>query len=418
MSEQRPGWRLATSLVHAGERAPAPQATPTATPIYTSATYIYPDLEALDAAFERGEGYVYTRYGNPTVAALERAVAAAEGGCGAVAYGSGMAALHAALLAAATPRGATAPQPRGILVARDLYATSTTLVQELFAARGVPVATCDVCDLESVQAALATLRPDALLVEQLSNPLLRVVDIAALAGLARAAGARLVVDNTIATPILQRPLALGADLVGHSATKYLGGHGDVAGGVVVARATLVRDVLVRQARLLGATLGPFEAQQVLRGLKTLALRFERQCDNAAQLAAWLAGRADVRRLLYPGLPSHPQHVLATQAFGGRFGAMVTFDLQGDSRAALACFFDSLRLVLPTTSLGDIYTLATAPALTSHRELSAEDRAERGIGDGTVRLSVGIEAVEDLIADLAGALACVEAFEQEAVKRNA
>jgi cystathionine gamma-synthase len=410
MADQpREPWQIATSVVHTGERAPAPQATPTTTPIYTSATYLYPSLDALDAAFERGDGYVYTRYGNPTVAALEQAVTAIEGGFGAIALGSGMAALHAAVLAAGTPRGETATRPRAILAARDLYGSTAVLLRELFGSRGIPIVFCNMCDLGEVDAALAQFPaepgagPVVLLVEQLSNPLLRVVDIAGLARRAKAAGGRLVVDNTIATPVLQRPLSLGADLVVHSATKYLGGHGDAAGGVVVARASLVRDTLAHQARLLGASLGPFEAQQILRGLKTLALRVERQGSSAAQVAAWLVDRPEVARVYYPGLPSHAGHALAADLFGGRFGALVTFELAHGDRAALARFFDQLRLILPATTLGDVYSLATAPVISSHRELTPEQRAEAGIGEAMVRLSVGIEAVEDIIADLRAGL---------------
>jgi cystathionine gamma-synthase/methionine-gamma-lyase len=404
MSGQPPAARqIATQVVHAGERAPAPAATPTTTPIYTSATYLYPTLAALDAAFEQGDGYVYTRYGNPTVAALEQAVATIEGGIGAVAFSSGMAALHAAVLAAGTPRGETAPRPRGILVARDIYGSTSVLLRELFAAHGVPVEACDMCDLAAVDAAIAALQPDVILVEQLSNPLLRVVDIAALAQRARAGGARLVVDSTITTPVLQRPLALGADLVVHSATKYFSGHGDAAGGVVAARTSLLRDTLVRHSRLIGASLGPFEAQQILRGLKTLALRVERQCDNAAAIASWLAAQPAVANVRYPGLQSHPEHAFAAEAFGGRFGALVTFDLRDGDRAALTRFFDALRLFLPATTLGDVYSIASAPAIASHRELTPEQRAARGITDGTVRLSIGIEALDDLIADLHAAL---------------
>jgi cystathionine gamma-synthase len=398
-----PPWRLETSLVHAGERAGAPGATPSTTPIYTATTYIYPSLAELDAAFESGEGYLYTRYGNPTVAALEAALAAAEGARGAVAYASGMAALHAAILAAATPRGETAPRPRAILAARDLYGSTSVLLDELFAARGATVAYADLCDLGAAEAAIAELRPEVVLVEQISNPLLRIVDVAGLAALCRAVGARLVVDSTIATPVLQRPLALGADLVVHSATKYLAGHGDTAGGAVAARAGLLHATLVRQARLIGATLGPFEAQQILRGMKTLALRVERQCANAAAVAAFLAGHPAVAHIYYPGLPEHPAHGLAAAAFGGRFGGLVSLDLRGGG-AAVARFIDRLRLFLPATTLGDLYSLVTVPAIASHRELSPEARAARGIGDSLVRLSVGIEAAEDLIADLAAALA--------------
>jgi cystathionine gamma-synthase len=394
---------LETRLVHAGERAAAPQATPTATPISTSTTYIYPSLAALDGAFASGEGYLYTRYGNPTVSALEQAVASAEGGRGAVAYGSGMAALHAALLAAATPRGESAPRPQTILAARDLYGSTTVLLDELFAARGATVVCCDVCDLAAFAAAVDTHQPQLVVVEQISNPLLRVVDIAALAARCKAAGARLVVDSTLATPILQRPLALGADLVVHSATKYLSGHGDAAGGVVAARTTLLHDTLVRQSRLLGASLGPFEAQQILRGIKTLALRVERQCASAASIAAFLTDHPAVDYVNYPGLPGHPQHALASAAFGGRYGAMVSFALRDERREALHRFVDGLRIFLPATSLGDIYSLVSVPAIASHRDLSAAQRAERGISDSLVRLSVGIEAAADLIADLRQAL---------------
>lgn len=403
MSEHDTPWDVATSLVHAGERTPAPDATPTATPIYTSATYVYPTLEALDAAFEHTTGYIYTRYGNPTVNAFENAVVVAEQGCGATAFGSGMAALYAALLAAGTPRGETAPQPRAILAARDMYGATTVLLRDFFAAQGVRVEYCDMCDLAAVDAALADVQPDVLLVEQLTNPLLRVVDIAALAERAHAARARLVVDNTIATPILQRPLTLGADLVVHSATKYLGGHGDAAGGIVVARAPLVRDTLARQGRLLGATLGPFEAQQLGRGLKTLALRVERQCDNAAQIAEWLAEQPQVTKINYPGLACHPQHVLASAKLGGKFGALISFDLQNGDRASLSRFFNSLQLILPATTLGDVYTLASAPSISSHREWTPAQRAAGGISETTVRLSIGIEAVADILADLRRAL---------------
>jgi cystathionine gamma-synthase len=405
---ERPPWHLETSLVHAGERATAPQATPSTTPIYTATTYLYGSLAELDAAFASGEGYMYTRYGNPTVAALESALAAAEGARGAVAYGSGMAALHAALLAAATPRGETAPRPRAILAARDLYGSTTVLLDELFAARGASVAYADLCDLQAAEQAIQQLRPEVVLVEQISNPLLRVADIAALAALCKGAGARLIVDSTIATPVLQRPLALGADLVVHSATKYLAGHGDTAGGAVAARTGLLLDTLVRQSRLIGASLGPFEAQQILRGVKTLALRVERQCANAAAVAVFLAGHPAVARVHYPGLAEHPGHELAAARFGGRFGGLVSFELApqrggGGTGSPVARFVDGLRLFLPATTLGDLYSLVTVPAISSHRELSPEARAARGISERLVRLSVGIEAPEDLVADLAAAL---------------
>jgi cystathionine gamma-synthase len=399
-------WSLQTRLVHDGEHHPPPDGIPTVTPVYTSATYLYPSAAALDAAFDRSDGYVYARYGNPTVAAFEQAMAVAEGGLGAVAFGSGMAALHAAILAAGTPRGEMSPRIGSILAARDLYGATTALLDELFAGTGVAVAYVDMCDLAAVEAAITQTRPDLLLVEQISNPLLRVVDIAGLASRARAAGARLVVDNTMATPILQRPLELGADLVVHSATKFIGGHGDVTAGVVVARSGLLRDTLRRYAKLLGAVLGPAEAQLTARGIKTLALRVRQQCANAAALAAWLDDRPQVARVHYPGLAHHPQHPLAKAAFGGLFGALVSFELRDDTRAAVFRFIDALRLILPATSLGDIYTLVSAPLISSHRNLTPEQRAERGIRDGLVRLSVGIEDAHDLIEDLQAGLDAV------------
>lgn len=405
MSETtQPGWSLATKLVHEGERSPAPMPVPTATPIYTSATYVYPSAAELDACFERGEGYVYARYGNPTVAAFEQAMTVAEGGAGAVAFGSGMAALHAAILVAGTPRGETSPRVERILAARDLYGATTNLLHSFYAMQGAEVSYVDMCDLAAVDAAIAAHNPQVLVVEQISNPLLKVVDVAALAQRAKAAGARTVVDSTMTTPVLQQPLRLGADLVVHSATKYIGGHGDVMGGVVVARSTLVNDTLRNYAKLLGAVLGPHEAFSLLRGLKTLALRVRQQNANAAAVAAWLAEQqTSVARVYYPGLSSHPQHELAQTVFNGMYGAMVTFELQHAGREQLFAFLDALKLILPATSLGDVYTLASVPTMSSHRDLSPQQRAERGIGDGMVRLSIGIEDVGDIIGDLQKAL---------------
>ncbi|HEU5013183.1 MAG TPA: PLP-dependent aspartate aminotransferase family protein [Roseiflexaceae bacterium] len=396
-------WSLLTRLVHDGERQPAPTATPTATPIYTSSTYVYDSAAELDQAFASGAGYVYARYGNPTVAALEQVMATAEAGIGAVACASGMAALHAALLAAGTPRGATSPRPRGILAARDLYGTTTSLLNDFFAAQGVPVAYCDMCDLGTFEETLQSVQPDVVLIEQISNPLLHVADVAAIAQRTHAAGARLVVDSTMTTPILQRPLTLGADIVVHSATKFLGGHGDVTAGVAVARTSLMRDLLQRYVKLLGPIIGPFEAQMLLRGIKTLALRVRQQCGNALRVAQWLEEQPEVARVHYPGLRSHAQHELAAQAFGGLFGAMVAFELHAPHRAAMFRFVDALRLILPATSLGDIYSLISLPVISSHRDLTPEQLAERHIGDNLVRMSVGIEAVEDIITDLRGAL---------------
>jgi len=392
-----------TLAVHAGERAPKPDFTPVVTPIYHSASYFYDDMETLDAAFAGTyDGPMYTRYGNPTLTALETAVATLEGGEAALAYSSGMAAIHGALLAAGARAGTT------VVAAHDVYGATYAVLTKLLATQGVTPRFVDAADLDAVGAALAAARsssapPVALIVETMSNPLLKVADLPRLAELAHAAGAALIVDNTFATPYLCHPLGLGADYVVHSATKYLGGHGDVLGGVTVTSATRRRE-LNEINKLVGANLGPQEAWLVLRGIKTLPLRMQRQCDNAAQVAAWLAARPQVSRVNYPGLLSHPQHALAARLLErGAFGAMMSFDLRDGDRGRVFRFMEALKLVLPATTLGDVYSLALYPAMSSHRALDFETRRRIGIGDGLVRLSVGIEDPADIIADLAQAL---------------
>ncbi len=242
-----------------------------------------------------------------------------------------------------------------------------------------------------------------LLVETISNPLLKVADLPRLAELAHAHRAAFIVDNTFATPVLCRPLELGADYVVHSATKYLGGHGDVLGGAVITSAAR-RKELYEINKLLGANLGPQDAWLVHRGLKTLPLRVMRQCANATEIAGWLAGHRRVAGVNYPGLAAHPQHELAGRLLCGSYGAMVSFDLAGAGQPEVFRFMEALRLIQSATTLGDVYTLTLYPAMSSHRALDAETRARIGIGDGLVRLSIGIEDVRDIIADLEQALA--------------
>lgn len=399
---------LHTLAVHAGERgltarpADGSQAAfgAAVTPIYHSVGYTYEDMEDLDAVFAgTSRNPVYTRYGNPTVAALEAAVAALEGGEAALAYSSGMAAIHAALLAGGTRAGAT------VVAAHDLYGATYALLDRLLATQGVTARFVDVADLAAVGAAARAAPTAALLVETVSNPLLKVANLPRLAELAHAAGAVFIVDNTFATPVLCRPLALGADYVVHSATKYLGGHGDVLGGVVVTSAAR-RAELYEIQKLLGANLGPQDAWLIHRGLKTLPLRVERQCANATRVAAWLAEQPRVARVNYPGLPAHPQHALARSLLDGAFGAMISFDLRDAGRAEVFRFMAALRLIQPATTLGDVYSLALYPAMSSHRALSPEVRRAIGIGDGLVRLSVGVEDPADICADLGQALGAV------------
>jgi len=391
-------WKFATRAVHAGERPTRPNCTPVVTPIYNSVTYVYPDMELLDHAFEDPTaGFVYTRHGNPTCAAFEAAVASLEGGEGAVSFASGMAAIHAALLAAGAQAGAD------VLAARDLYGATTALLSRFFTALGVRVHFGDFTDTHAVRRMLNAVRPRVLLLETVSNPLLRLADIARIAELAHSVDATVIVDNTFATPLLVRPLEMGADYVVHSATKYLSGHGDVLAGVVVSNkdnCAALRDV----AKTIGGVLGPNEAYLALRGLKTLPLRLERQCKTAAWVAAWLEAHPKVERVYYPGLKSHPQNDLARNLFaGGLYGAVVSFVIAGAGKRRVFKFLESLELCVPATTLGDLYTLALYPAHSSHRALTAAQRAALGISDGLVRLSVGIEDPDDIIADLRQAL---------------
>jgi cystathionine gamma-synthase/methionine-gamma-lyase len=387
-----------TQAVHAGERGPRPDFDPVSTPIYPSVGYLYDEMGDLDGVFagERA-GYVYPRYGSPTVTAFEQAVAVLEGAGDAVAFASGMAAIHAALLGAGLCSGAA------VVSAADVYGATYALLDKAFTAQGVRVRFVDITNLDQVTGAVAAERPAALLCEIVSNPLLKVADVPALAEIAHAAGAVLLVDNTFASPYLFQPLAHGADYVIHSATKYLGGHGDLMAGVVACSVARGHDLRERQ-KLLGANLGPQEAWLALRGLKTLPLRMRQHCANAQSVAEWLASHPAISHVNYPGLPYHPQHNLAARLFGGQgFGGMVSFDLRGAAQAQVFAFMEALELILPATTLGDVYSLTLYPAHSSHRYVAPEVRAALGIGNGLVRLSVGIEDAGDIIADLAQAL---------------
>ena len=392
------GKSIYTQAVHAGERGPRPDFTPVSTPIYPSVGYLYEDMGDLDGVFggERA-GYVYPRYGSPTVSAFEQAVAMLEGAEDAVAFASGMGAVHAALM------GAGAQAGTAVVAAADVYGATYALLDRTFRSLGARVCFVDITDLTQVSRAVAEERPTAVLCEIISNPLMKVADIPALADMAHQVGAALIVDSTFATPYLLRPLEHGADYAVHSATKYLAGHGDVLAGVVACSAERGLDLRERQ-KLLGANLGPQEAWLAHRGLKTLPLRMRQHCANAQVVAGWLFEHAAVARVNYPGLPDHPQHAVALRLFEGRgFGGMMSFELREAGQADVFRFMEALELVLPATTLGDVYSLTLYPAHSSHRQVAPDVRAAIGIGDGLVRLSVGIEEAEDIIADLAQAL---------------
>jgi cystathionine beta-lyase/cystathionine gamma-synthase len=388
-----------TRAVHAGERIPPADYTPVASPIWPASAYIYESMDDLDAVFAGTKpGYVYSRYASPTVTAFETAVASLEGAEAAQAYGSGMAAIHAALLAAGARAGTS------VVAALDIYGATFTVLRGLFSTLGVNVRLVDATKLEEVESAVKEVKPVVVLVETLSNPLLKIANIPALAELAHRYNASLLVDNTFASPYLFNPTQHGADYVIHSITKYLAGHGDVLGGVVVASAEN-KNKLFELNKLVGAVLGPFEAWLALRGLKTLPLRMRQHCQNAQQVAEWLNKNQVLAKVNFPGLSEHPQHALAQSLFGGKgFGGMLSFEISGADKGKVYRFMEALTLCLPATTLGDVYSLVLHPATSSHRGLTPDERARIGIPDGLVRLSTGIEDAEDIIADLDQALA--------------
>lgn len=391
---------IATQLVHAGERKGTPAGQPAATPIYASSTFTYDSMEEIDRVFA-GEtpGYVYTRHGNPTVAALEDAIKKVEGGATACAYSSGMAAVHAALFACELTPGAT------VLASQDLYGATTNLLLTIFGSFGIKTVTADFSNIDELRAHARETKPRVLIAETISNPLLKVCDLDACAEIAHAANARLIVDNTFASPYLCRPLEHGADLVVHSATKYLGGHGDATGGVVVSRDEMDSAALIGVMKLVGGVLSVWEAHEILRGLKTLALRMDRHCENAEALAECLRNQPRVGRVHFPGLTTDDRKDMARRILRQpNLGGLVSIELKDNTRAAAFRFMDALKLCVRSTSLGDVFTSVLHPATASHRDLSGSRRQQLGITDGLVRISVGIEKVDDIIADIEQALA--------------
>ncbi len=395
--------RFETRAVHSGERRAGGQDEqrddffPISTPIYASTTFSHPDIETTERILGgEQEGYSYARYDNPTVVAYEEALASLEGGgARAFAFASGMAAMHAALTAAELGPGAT------VLAAEQLYGSTATLLVQIFGSIGVETRFVDAYDLNAVEKKVAEHRPRAVVIETISNPLLRVADTPSVAEITHQSGAALVVDNTFGTPYLQRPLEMGADIVVHSATKYLSGHGDLTAGVVSARPPY--DEAIDQIRkLVGGTLGAFEAWLAHRGLKTLPLRMARQCENARQISAWLAGRSEVAKVHHSSERDHPDHEVARRLLSHAEG-LVSFELVAGGREAAFEFLNALELCVKAPSLGDIYTLAIHPATSSHRELSPSRRERLVVKENLIRLSVGIEHPGDIVSDLERAL---------------
>ncbi len=390
------GQSIYTRAIHAGEE-PDSATGALATPIYQTATFAYPsaDHAARLYAYE-AEGYRYSRWGNPTVAALEAKMADLEGGEAALAAASGMAAVTNALLSAAKSGD-------HIVAAETLYGGTHHFLTHEAPRLGLDVSLVDATGIENLEAAIRE-NTVALYIESPANPTMKLVDIEAAARLAQRRGLVSLIDNTFATPYCQRPIELGIDLVIHSATKYLSGHGDVIAGVTVGGLDRIESARVSISRHLGGVLGPFDAWLVLRGIHTLPLRVARHSENALRVARSLEDHPRVQRVYYPGLESHPQHELAVRQMPGGFGGMVAFEVTGGIEGGRT-LLDHVRLCTQTVSLGDARTLITHPASTTHnpRVVSREERLRAGLSDGLIRLSVGLEDPDEILADLDQAL---------------
>ena len=376
----------ATAAIHAG-RLPALAGVPVIAPVHRSVIYEFVDADEFGRVMEdAGQGYLYTRIRNPTTDELGAVVAELEGAEAGLCFASGMGALSAAV-------AELAPPGAGMVAATQIYGQTHHMAATRPDGRLVDIGDMDALRRAAEGAALVVC-------ETVSNPSLGVADIPAVAEVAHAAGARLVVDNTIATPIGCRPLEHGADLVFHSATKYLNGHSDVLAGVAAGPAELIGRLAERSLEL-GATLAPDSAWLVRRGVRTLHLRVERAAENAMAIATFLEGHPRVRRVMYPGLPSHPSHDVARRILRS-FGGLMSFEVEG-GRPGGEAVMDRVELCLRATSLGGLETCISHPASTSHRQLSAAELADAGIAEGDLRLTVGCEHVDDLIADLEQAL---------------
>jgi O-succinylhomoserine sulfhydrylase len=388
-------WRAQTQLVRGGlQRSPFGE---TSEALYLTSGYVYPSAAEAEAAFtNEGSRFVYSRYANPTVAMFEERLRLLEGAEAARATATGMAAVAASLLCHVKAGDR-------VVASRALFGSCHYIISQILPRYGVESVLVDGRDLDQWKRALAP-GAKAIFCESPSNPCLEIVDIAAVAQLAKEAGALFIVDNVFATPLLQRPLELGADVVVYSATKHIDGQGRCLGGAVLGSDKYIRETFHPYFKHTGPSLSPFNAWVLLKGLETLELRVERHCRNAAEIAGFLARQPKVTRVLYPGLPSHPQHALALRQMRAG-GNLVAFEIAGGKAAAFR-FLDALQLVDISNNLGDAKSLVTHPATTTHQRLSPAERAALGISDGVVRLSVGLEDVADLQDDLDEALGAV------------
>lgn len=364
--------------------------------IFPTSSFVYGSAAQAAARFSGEEpGNIYSRFTNPTVQAFEARIAAMEGGERAVATSSGMAAILAICMG-------LLKSGDHVICSRGVFGTTNVLFQKYMAKFGLETTFVSLTDMDAWESAI---RPETrmLFIETPSNPLCEVADMSALSALAKTAGALFVVDNCFCTPVLQRPFEFGADIIIHSATKYLDGQGRCVGGAVVGPSKLMEEVygFLRSA---GPTMSPFNAWVFLKGLETLPIRMRAHCDNALELAVWLDQQPGIERVYYAGLKSHPQHALAARQQSG-FGGVLSFTVKGE-RAAAWAFIDATRMISITANLGDVKTTITHPGTTTHGRLSPEDKASAGITDNLVRISVGIESLEDIKTDLKRGLAAL------------
>lgn len=364
-------------------------------PLHLTSTFVFETAEAGGNMFAGEQaGHIYSRISNPTSDLLERRIAVLEGAEAGLALASGMGAITATLWTLLAPGDE-------IILDKTLYGCTFSFMHHGLAKFGVTVTHVDLTQAENLEAAISG-KTKVVYFETPANPNMRLVDIAAVADIAHASGAHVVVDNTYATPYLTQPIKLGADVVLHSATKYLGGHGDVVAGLLVGSAEMVEDIRLQGMKdMTGAVIAPFNAMLILRGLKTLELRMDRHCSNAISVAQMLEASPAVEKVWYPGLESFEQHDLAQQQMS-QFGGMIAFELTGGKQAGIE-MMNRLELISRAVSLGDAETLVQHPASMTHSTYTTEELAEHGISEGLVRLSVGLEGVDDVLADLAQAM---------------
>lgn len=386
-----------TKAIHAGQK-PCPATGAHVTPIYQTSTFVFKDVDQGARRFAgEEEGYIYTRLGNPTIAELEEKIAVLEVGEAALATASGMAAISTALVSLLN-------NGDHVVAGETLYGCTHSFINEQLPQYGIEVTAVDTSDLDNIEKAMKP-NTKVVYVETPANPTMKMVDLKGASEIAHKYGAKLIVDNTFMSPYLQRPIEHGADIVVHSATKYIGGHGDVIAGLIVSSKELIENMRAPYLKNFGGVLSPFDAWLLLRGLKTLGIRMERHCYNAQKVAEYLEKHPLIEEVYYPGLSSHPQHQLAKKQMDG-FGGIITFELKGGLEAGKV-LMNSVKMISLAVSLGCVDSLIQHPASMTHSPVPREERLKAGITDGQVRLSVGLGDVEDIIDDLDQALKEVE-----------